>query len=694
MRKVFLKFIPVFFLLGLQTLLVSGQPKNDGSSLGFSEIQQKCRQLLLSDTAYATERSYQFTDDIKYSTDAHGYFKALAADGSWKDIDYHSDQRNAWKPGWHLYRLLLIYRAYDKNMDPQYLAAIHKALAFWIKNDFQGSNWWPNQINVPFSYSSLMLMLGKSATPDELAYLETKLIKRIPLYRGTGQNSIWQYDNEARVALIHGDPAAFARAMANMQQIIQISVKEGIQPDYSFQQHGVMLQFGNYGLHFVNSLAFWIKVTCHTPFAFAADKQQIFFDYCTNGIRWSIYQKAMDITAIGRQIRENCALKRGINLYDDFNLLRSLDPASATCKYAINGFKGNQQACGLTGNKNFWRSDYMIHRSGDQYMMSVKTHGNGVKKVEAINGENLKGSFLNDGVTLIQRTGREYSNIEALWNWNMLPGTTCDTTLNPADKKIFNSSNDPSTFVGQLSNGKEGASAMYYNRLGVEAYKSYFFVNDLMVALGAGIKSPNDQHVVTTLDQRYYRKNKGLISIKNNKGEQWIWQDSTAYVSLDKSQEIKKQTCNRTGNWGDIDNASGNSPVAAPLITLFVSQHQKAQYAYLIKPNISLPEAKVEAQKAAIKVITNTENAQGIAFHNTYMIVFYKPGNVVISGKMSISADRPCLMIYKNDAQPILSVADPSKQSGDINIGINKRVVPVKLPTGDLTGSTITLKLK
>jgi chondroitin AC lyase len=101
------------------------------------DIRLQCRKLLLSDTAYATEQSFRLTDDIKYNTDAAGYFKALSPEGSWKDLDYTNDSPSAWPPIWHLYRLMLLCREYDKNRNPQYLDAIHRALAFYIKNDFK-----------------------------------------------------------------------------------------------------------------------------------------------------------------------------------------------------------------------------------------------------------------------------------------------------------------------------------------------------------------------------------------------------------------------------------------------------------------------------------------------------------------------------------------------------------------------------
>ena len=632
---------------------------------GVPAIRGRCRQLLLSDTAYATEQSYRVTDDVRYNTDGPGYFHSLSMDGHWADIDYHSGLRGDWKPSWHLYRVMLLCRSYYRNHDPAYLAAIHRALHFWIANDFQCSNWWQNQINTPFAFSSILLMLDKDATPEELSYEEDVLGKRVIVYKATGQNLIWQLDNQARIALLKDDDPGLAAIIARMQTVVSVSAAEGIQPDYSFQQHGPMLQFGNYGLHFVNSLLFWVTVTNGTPLAFRPDKQQILFDYCTEGLGWTIYKGAMDITAIGRQLRFNCGKKRGDDLYDDFTLL---------------GLKPSDD---VEGNKSFWRSDYMIQRSKDRYMMSVKMNGSFVKRIESINGENLMGAFLDDGVTLIQRTGNEYRNIEGLWNWSMLPGVTGDTTIDPRSKEATGSASH-SDFVGQVNDTTEGISAMYYNRLGIHAYKSFFFSDGMMIALGAGITSPHKERLVTTVNQRYARDG-ALYSGKTANGRTWLWQDSTAYLFCDPDQQIRTIADLRVGNWNIVDQASPDRVIADSLLTIYLPHAEKDNYAYMIKPGIGQGEAGKLAEENPVSVLANTDSLQALQIDRRIMAVFYAPGELR-SGGLSIKADNPCMVIYKAGHQ--IWVSDPTRTRQTITLTVNGHDLSIELPAGDYAGST------
>lgn len=673
----------VVFLLLLLPFITQLYSQTAPNTTDLKPIYEHCRSLLLSDTPYATEQSYLLTDEVKYTTDGAGYFKSLSADGSWKDIDYQSKQASAWLPASHLYRLLLVARAYHKNHDLAYLEAIHRAAKFWITNDIQCSNWWQNEINTPFTFSSLLIMLDKDANADELAYLNGVLTKRALVKKATGQNLIWQLDNQARIALVNHDYTAFAESMKNMQAVIDVSTKEGIQPDYSFQQHGVMLQFGNYGLHFVNSLLFWMTITANTPLAFAPEKQQMLFDYCSNGLRWTVYKGGMDLTALGRQFRDDCDTKRGECLFVDFNLLKSFDKADL-CKYAMDGFD-NSPTCNLTANRGFWRSAYMVQLAQDKYMMSVKTHGSGVKRLESINGDNLRGSFLNDGVTLIRRNGKEYHNIEPVWNWRMLPGVTSDTTINPEAKETWATAN-VSGFVGQVSDGLCGLSAMVYNRLGVKANKSVFFVDGMMVALGSDIAGNNPASLVTTVNQSLSQGNK-VYQGQSTTGQRWLNFDNIAYLFPDKGQSVKTGIKYVHGNWGDVDKGSGDVPVADSVMTAYIEQAKSDRYAYIVKPGVTVNDTKKLAANIPVKVLANTIGLQAIQVGKRTMAAFYQAGELSIGANPKLSVSAPCMIIFEPNGT--IWLADPTQKLTEISVTINKRLTTVKLPAGDMAGSSI-----
>ena len=131
-------FLSITILFCSISIVYGQQESLDAKSL--DAVKTKCRQLLLSNTSYATERSLMLTDDVRYKTDAAGYVKNMNGEGSWDDLDYYSKERGPWPAAWHIYRLMMIYRAYHKNNGPEYLACVHEGLQYLINNNFQCDN--------------------------------------------------------------------------------------------------------------------------------------------------------------------------------------------------------------------------------------------------------------------------------------------------------------------------------------------------------------------------------------------------------------------------------------------------------------------------------------------------------------------------------------------------------------------------
>jgi chondroitin AC lyase len=686
MKKLVYSFLFLFLCIHSYTIAAEKIIKTDSTSRDLNNIYLKCRHLLLSDVAYANEQSYRQVGEITYSTDANGYLKIFNPNGFYSDIDYQSKERNEWQPCWHFYRLMLFGRAWQSTKQIKYLKALHKGLNYWIKNDFQCENWWHNQINVPYLFSSLVIMLDKEATPTELVYLNTVIRKRVPQNNPTGQNKIWQHDIEARMALIFKDTVAFRKAINGMKSLIVIGTQEGIQPDYSFHQHGAMLQLGGYGFHYVNSLLFWMTVTARSNFVFEASKEKILFDYCAEGIRWTVFNKTMDLTAIGRQLRIDCDLKRGVDLNNNFKLIKSSFPVDA-CSFSVDGFGDKLSGkCPLTGNKSFWRSGYMIQRKNGAYMMSVKTHGDYVKKTESINSENLKGAFLSDGVCLIQHNGKEYHNIEPSWNWTMLPGTTCDTTVDPSNPEILKTNNQ-SDFVGQVSDEKSGLSVMAYNRDGIKANKSWFFVDNLMVALGSGIEAPDRSNLVTTIDQ-WFNSSRIVLSAPGH-ASHWLWHDNIGFM-IPGDQELKYKKNLRTGDWSKIDKVSTNPVKKDSVYSIFLGHNQHNTYAYIVNPDCKLAEMDKMAGADIVKILSNTNEVQAIHYSEGIMAVFYKPVTLNISSAEMIKVYQPCVLIYN---QKGIWVSDPTRKLKSLQVQIGGKTISVTLPTGDYLGSTVRVSL-
>src|SRR5206468_7078239 len=124
---------------------------------------------------------------------------------------------------------------------------------------------------------------------------------------------------------------------------------------------------------------------------------------------------------------------------------------------------------------------------GPGYYLSAKIISKRTFGTESLNGENCKGYYLPLGATNILTHGNEYQNIYPVWDWTKVPGTTAGT--NNDSTTLTNYLYGTNNFGGGVSNGKAGVIAFDGNYRGVRAKKAYFFINNQMLCLGAGISS-------------------------------------------------------------------------------------------------------------------------------------------------------------------------------------------------------------
>lgn len=647
------------------------------------DVKQQVVELTASNELYANELGINFSYQEVYRFSAQQCFKMLESDSAWTDLAYRSKLRNAWPAMIHLYRTLMMSKQYAQSKDVAYLQPIYRALAFWRKHDFKSANWWHNQINVPFVFSTILLNLGDRVQSADLNYYYDRIAPRIKRPGNTGQNKLWEQDNFARLALLKGDVASFAAALDTIKSLLLVTTQEGLQPDYSFQQHGAMLQFGNYGMHYANSISFWMAIVNNTPYAFGDSSQQLLLDYMNKGLRNCFYKSAMDITAIGRQLRPGSPNARAEGFAIDQKLVGQLH---SSVKY-----KGVKSRIAEPRTISFWRSNYLVHGQDNHFHISVKTHGRFVERIETLNGENKLGAYLNDGVSLLQYSGLEYNSILPLWKWNRLPGITADTIFNVGEPEITKTSNKKS-FVGTLSLGVSGISVMDYERNGLRAKKSYFVFDRLMLSLGAGIEKNNMQHVVTGVNQQAKINSEKSWLEGKYKGKKWIYYDRKLYYFIGDNQDLSVTMEKREGAWQDVDAVSDSTRFYKDIFDLYVRHNKKNHYAYAVLLDVDIPEIRHHLKQIANFTWINTADFQALSNDKNDFYVIYRPGSYQLD-KQKITVDRPCLLIL-DKTNKTLAVADPSRSATELNIIIDQKTYHLNFPQQDYKGAAQLIQLK
>lgn len=120
---------------------------------------------------------------------------------------------------------------------------------------------------------------------------------------------------------------------------------------------------------------------------------------------------------------------------------------------------------------------------------------------EMMNGDNMKGYYMADGATYIYKDGKEYLDIFPLWDWRKLPGVTAFEDNAPMPLIKSYQPRNKGTFVGAVSDEKQGMTVMELDRAGVKAHKAWVCTDDFILCLGAGIQADSNLVVTTSIEQ-------------------------------------------------------------------------------------------------------------------------------------------------------------------------------------------------
>jgi chondroitin AC lyase len=653
----------------------------------------------------------------KYSG-ADRYLAAQAADGGWQDIDYN-DQSNAWPPLNHLARLqemAIAYRSPDSSdrRSTAMLRGIISGLAYWYDRRPVPPTWWFSLIGQQLPLEQILILM-KGDVPDSMVHTGTSyLYDPDHIVHSETTSPYYWYDPDhttvkpgataanlesfAAEQLVRGvltnSGQDISNAVRSMESVLAITTAEGIQPDYSFHQHGPQLYVGGYGLGALKDLLTYATILDGTHFAFAADKIDIMSDFVLQGARLMVRGQMLDYGAIGREISRPDGGNRALRLVGVCEMLAKLRPYNDSEYTSLEQhIQGIGAPYSFLGHKHFWNSDFTVHERKGYYasvkMTSIRTNG-----IESLNGENLKGFWLPFGVNYIARRGDEYTSIFPVWDWAHLPGTTSPDDV-PSMGSYVSQNN---RFVGGVSDGVYGASAMLLDiesGSSIHAHKSWFFFDDELVALGAGISSIEPVAVTTTLNQSLLY---GDVTVDNSKvpigqhvlnNVSWVLHDGIGYVFPSKANLVLKNEPQH-GSWSSINALQSKQPITENVFTLWLDHGVRpvdANYEYIIVPDVDAAHLPGYIEKIPIRILANTVNIQAVMNERLGIseMVFYAPGRLTLTKGLEVDVNQPCMvMLEESGPTAKLTVSSPE---GPLRVQVTISAPgKTKIATFDLPG--------
>ena len=638
------------------------------------------------------------------------YLSSLSASGTWADINYNDKKRSGWEPKIHAERILELVKLYYSGQtsyhhSPTVEAAIHKALHYWFTAKPVCLNWWYNEIGIPKTLGTAFVLFEQKLTPEEKK--SAIGVMGNSKFGMTGQNKVWLAGNVMMRALLQNDAALVKQARDLIASEIVTGGTEGIKDDWCFHQHGAQQQFGNYGLSFVSGMSFFSGVFAGTSLSFSDEQLGIIRTLIDEGYRWVVWKGKMDVNALGRQLFHQAPVHKALSLAFAVSELGGTEskPCSDLAQVFLKENYSTVQSPSLSGHKHFWQSDYTIHRR-PQWMASVKMASERVVGVETMNGDNTQGYYMADGATYIYQDGEEYLDIFPLWDWRKIPGVTAfqsDAAL-PLIRQY--QPRNKAAFVGGVTDGKQGITAMEIDRAGIKARKSWVFTDDFVLCLGAGIQADSSKLVVTTAIEQCFQRS-DLSVLQHDKwtqvtgkqslvgDEQRFYHNHTGYILWGNQQHAVAEAAQRKGQWHSVMEMYNPQEVQGEVVSIYLEHGtapRNGSYQYLILPAVS-QTATAAFNLSSIRVLRNDEVAQIVytAKEATWWIAAYQPVTLALTLDLPLEIRTPGIyMLRMENGQYTITCADPTQKEASADVKFGSQDIRIALPKD---GRTVYQKL-
>lgn len=614
--------------------------------------------------------------------EAERWARTLPDSGLWPDVDYVDRSEGDWRPIQHMSRLRAIALAMRKPGHTLYQQAIarqalERGLRAWLLRRPTSNNWWQNTIGLQLHLMPVLVMGAGLIDPLLEAEASGLLADpgQVPADRATGQNLVWYATQQLVRGTLRSAAEDVAAASNAFRSTLRVTPLEGLQADMSFHQHEAQLYSGGYGLGFLQDhvrVATWLS---GTAWAYAHAELQLLADYALDGVLPLIRGTWLDWSARGREFTRDERVPRPRLVRAALQQMLPLVPSRRQAlQEAIRHLDAGTPP--RLGNRLYWRSDFMVHHTSRGYlsvkMVSARTVG-----TESGNGENLRGFWLPFGVTYLLRRGDEYDALPPVWDWSLLPGVTAPAEVPP----LQGYQRHVSRFVGGLSDGRSGVAAMVLDKLQTQALRAWFFHGEMMIALGADVRSSRDTALRTSLNQTRWSgdvvSDLGPLRGSNNEidltGRRWLWHAGITYLLLDTRRPVLKMDARESDGRAINATLGRHLSERSAVWSLWLDHGLRPQgevYAYAVWMGA---DSAVEAARAPTpRVLSNTTALQAVhhADDGPVQAVFHRPGTLVIDELNKVVVDAPCLLTTQGNARTgwLTHVSDPTRTSDSLGL--------------------------
>lgn len=351
------------------------------------------------------------------------------------------------------------------------------------------------------------------------------------------------------------------------------------------------------------------------------------------------------------------------------------------------------------GSVIFTRAARSAHRR-DGWALAVSMASDRIARYECINNENLKGFHTGAGMSYLY-DGDNAQFTDAFWatvDPYRLPGTTVDSTP-LADAAGQTTTTDFAWAGGPVLDGYSAPGMMLQSaETNLVGRKSWFCLDEYVIAVGSGITGGAGQPVSTVIENRNLHETGANTLLIN--GEEWLadldeadarsdatWAhlDGVAGYLIGSGQRLLGERKERTGSWRDIRANGDPTPIDRRYLSLVLdhgTDPTAAGYRYVVVPGASATRTAELAANPDHAVLADDENCHAVRQPDTGITMinlWHAPRTVG-----GIHANKECgiIMIEKNDRLRI-AVANPMRDGAVIRIRISPSETGYQLVEAD-----------
>ncbi|MFD6432766.1 polysaccharide lyase 8 family protein [Streptomyces venezuelae] len=639
----------------------------------------------------------------------------------------------------------------------QTLGALLDALRFLHTTGYhpgrpESGNWWFWEIGAPRALMDTCVLLRAHVPADDLAAYTATVAKfcpdpdrrtNAPSLSETGANRADKAVIVALRGLLARDGATVALARDGLSDVRDngrnslfqyVTSGDGFYEDGSFVQHGSVAYTGTYGSVLLGSTGQLIALLADSPWAVTDPKTSVLYDAVDRTFAPVVFDGLMMDAVRGRAISREKARDHNDGAATLSHILQLASgapaeyarrwramakgwirrnentpylglvgiPALARAKAVLDDasvLAGDR----LTGHFVFADMDRVVHRRPG-WALTLSLSSRRIAAYEAGNGENLHGWYTGDGMTCLydgDDLGRFGDGFWATVDPYRLPGTTVDTRVR-ADTGSGGGTGTyrPKNAVagGAVLDARHGAAAMELLADGstLQARKAWFCLDNVVVALGAGISASDGRTIETVVDNRnLYADGPARRLTVDGRGQpghdgwsarlggaRWAHLSGTGgYVfpsypgrprpAVDEGLRALREV--RVGAWRDIntgaDTGGSASPVTRRYLTLWLDHGvspSAASYAYVLLPGASAAATAVWALSSPVRVVANDSDVQAVEARRVGLLAahFWAPGR---AGGLSSSG--PCTVLVRRGRGGVsVAVADPGRTGSTVDV--------------------------